>query len=113
MIGFSVLLELDIFTLGSSDSAPDTKVSVKDELVNNLQIRVVRGEILIKFGGNLSELGELIPWDHREIVMFNVVAKVKVGNVEKSKVIIGVLISNKFIMFSNNMSGDRVQSHTQ
>jgi len=104
---------LDVLTVVSTNSAPGAEVLVKNELVDDQQVRFVLGKGVIEFRSDFSELGELSPRNVREIVMLNVVSDVKVGDIHNTIVTVGVLALNEFVVFSNDVSSNGVQSETE
>ena len=108
-----ISLLLNIFTVVSTDSAPSTEIVVENVLVHNKQIGFVLGEGVVEFRGNFSKSGELSPGDIGEIVMLNVISNVQTGNVHGSIIRVGILSLDEFVMFSNNVSSNGVQSQTE
>jgi len=97
----------------SADSAPSTEISVENVLVHDKQIGFVLGKGVVELRGNFSKSGELSPGDIGEIVVLNVISNVQIGNVHDSIIRIGVLSLDEFVMFSNNVSSNGVQSQTE
>lgn len=104
---------LNIVTIVSADSAPGTEISVENVLVHDKQIGFVLGEGVVKLRGNFSKSGELSPGDVGEIVVLNVISNVQVGNVHDSIITVGILSLDEFVMFSDNVSSNGVQSQTE
>jgi len=73
----------------------------------------VLGKGVIEFRSDFSELGELSPRDVGEIVMLNVISDVKVGDIHNSIVTVGVLALNEFVVLSNDVGSNGVQSETE
>lgn len=104
---------LDVVTVVSTDSAPGTEISIENILVHNEQIGFVLGKGVVEFRGNFSELGELSPGNVGEIVMLNMISNIQIGNVHDSIIRVGILSLDEFVMFSNNVSSNGVQSQTE
>ena len=104
---------LDIFTVGSTDSAPGTKISIENVFVHDEQIGFVLGKGVVEFRGDFSKSRELSPGNVGEIVVLNVISNVQIGNVHNSIIRVGILSLDEFVMFSNNVGSDGVQSQTE
>jgi len=59
------------------------------------------------------KLREVSPRDIGEVVMLNMVSNIKAGPVKRSVVGISVLSTNELVVFSDNMSSNRVKSKSE
>ena len=68
-------------------------------------------QILIVFRSHLSYLGKVVPRTGWEVMMFDVIADIHVGNVPQSQVVIGLLSFNELEMFCDDVCCCRMRTN--
>jgi len=104
---------LDVIAIISADSAPGTEILIENILVDNKQVGLVLRKGVIEFRSNFFELGETSPGNIGEIMVLNVISDIKVGNIKRPIIRVGILTLNEFVMFSNDVSSNGVQSEAK
>ena len=68
------------------------------------------GEILVEFGGNCSDLAEVVPGSVREVVVLDVVAHIEVEEIPDADVVVGFHPLDELVVLGDDVDGGRVGS---
>jgi hypothetical protein len=67
--------------------------------------------MLIEFRCHGPQLGQIIPWDAGKIVMFDVVAHVKVGNIHPTHIVVCLHFIHKLVVLCVDVQSHRMWSN--
>lgn len=68
------------------------------------------GEVLVEFGGNCSDLTEVVPGSVREVVVLDVVAHIEVEEIPDANVVVGFHPLDELVVLGDDVDGGRVRS---
>ena len=66
-------------------------------------------KVVVKLGGNLSQLGQPAPWDVWEVVVLVVVSNVVAEDVQRPVVAVRFRLANENVVLGDEVGGYRVQ----
>lgn len=95
------------------DTVPEGEVVVHHELVGDLEVVGVQGELLVELGGPGSEGGQVVPGDAREVVVLDVVPDVQVHDVELPQVVVRLHLRHVLEVLRQDVEGRRVRADRQ
>lgn len=68
------------------------------------------GEVLVEFGGNCSDLTEVVPGSVREVVVLDVVAHIEVEEIPDADVVVGFHPWDELVVLGDDVDGGGVRS---
>ncbi len=68
------------------------------------------GEVLVEFGGNRSDLAEVVPRRVGEVVVLDVIAHIEVEEIPAADVVVRFHPLDELVVFCDDVDGGRVGS---
>ncbi len=96
--------------LGHDTNGPveQIKVYVSDKLLPYLPITRMMWQIFIELWCNLTDFPQVVPRSIGEVVVLDMISKIQVEEVPKSKIIIGFLSLNELVMLGYDVDSCRM-----
>lgn len=101
------------FTFGRDSDGPVEKIpiNISQEFLEDLPVAGVVRQVFVKFRSNSSDFSQIIPRGIGEIVMLQVISKVKIENVPKTDIVVALLSFNELVMLGDDVNGCGVGSN--
>lgn len=68
-------------------------------------------KVFVKFRSNSADLPKVVPWCIGEIVVFEVIAEIKVEYVPKTNVIVGLLTNDELVVLCDDVDGSWMRTN--
>ncbi len=95
------------------DASVRAHLGAGDEIVQDLDPRVVTRQVVVEFGCHLLHLGQSVAGYVGEVVVLVVVAHVEGDQIERAVVRVGLVALDEHVVLGDEVAGDGVEAETE